>query len=87
MQTVMASDGLKMRHPAASAPAAVHAVSPQDNKADAEPRRREEQRSHPGGAIKHGSWMQVLRAVSFFVYFIGNCTAWVSCWLTTASGR
>ena len=72
MHTTMASEGLTMRHPAASAPATVHPISPQEKKAD---ERRQAEQQHPGGAIKHGAWVQALRAVSFFVYFIGNCTA------------
>jgi lysocardiolipin and lysophospholipid acyltransferase len=72
MRTTMASEGLKMRHPAASAPANVHPIPAQEKKTDD---RRAAEEPHPGGAIKHGTWVQAFRAVSFFVYFIGNCTA------------
>jgi len=72
MHTTMASEGLKMRHPATSAPTTVQPLSPQDKKAE---ERKLAEQQHPGGAIKHGTWVQALRAISFFVYFIGNCTA------------
>ncbi|KAF2679002.1 acyltransferase-domain-containing protein [Lentithecium fluviatile CBS 122367] len=61
-----------MRHPAASAAASVQPISAQDKKAES---KRLAEQPHPGGAIKHGTWVQALRAVSFFVYFIGNCIA------------
>jgi lysocardiolipin and lysophospholipid acyltransferase len=71
MQSVMASEGLTMRHPAASATATVQPISAQEKREA----KKLAEAQHPGGAIKHGAWVQAFRAVSFFVYFIGNSIA------------
>lgn len=68
MRTAMATEGLKMRHPAAS----VQPISIQEKKAE---QKKMAEQQHPGGAIKHGFWDQALRMLLFFLYFNGSCIA------------
>lgn len=78
MNTTMSAEGLKMRHPVASAPATVQPISIQEKKA--EQRKKVEaaettETPHPGGEIKHGFWVQALRMLLLFMYFNGGCIA------------
>ncbi|ORY17641.1 acyltransferase-domain-containing protein [Clohesyomyces aquaticus] len=62
MQPTMATpNGLKQRHPPASAPS----IKEGEKEEIAE-------MQHPGGAIKHGTWQQGLRMLLFALYFNGS---------------
>ncbi|KAK3202389.1 hypothetical protein GRF29_161g1026955 [Pseudopithomyces chartarum] len=56
---------LKKRHPPSSAPSDKHPASPSPDHLH----------HHPRGAAKHGTWVQALRMLLFFVYFNGGCIA------------
>jgi hypothetical protein len=56
---------LKKRHPPPSAPSDKHPASPSPDHLH----------HHPRGAAKHGTWVQALRMLLFFVYFNGGCIA------------
>lgn len=53
---------LKKRHPPPSADSDKQTASPPPD-------------HHPRGAAKHGTWVQALRMLLFFVYFNGGCIA------------
>ena len=65
----MAANGLKHRHPPASAKLEYK------NRTEAQIKDGE---LHPGGPIKHGTYGQALRMALLAVYFLGSCTWWVA---------
>jgi hypothetical protein len=57
---------LKKRHPPPTAPSDKHPASPPPPN---------HLHHHPRGAAKHGTSVQALRMLLFFVYFTGGCIA------------
>lgn len=69
-----ADAGLKQRHPPASAPAPTQ-QTPTQQTANGRPTPQRAHSNHPGGRVKHGRLMQVLRMFAFAVYFNGSIIA------------
>jgi hypothetical protein len=61
----MNTEGVRHRQPPASAPAQTVETTPTTPP------------QHPGGLIKHGTWMQAARMALFALYFNGCCIAYV----------
>lgn len=82
-----ADAGLKQRHPPASAPAPTQQTPtqqtataptqqmPTQQTANGRPTPQRAHSNHPGGRVKHGRLMQVLRMFAFAVYFNGSIIA------------